>query len=405
LPGRSLSVKASRSKALAANLAVAAVALALCCAALEGAARVVVRRWQAQPGAIRDPLLRYHPTLGWEKPPGAEGWIRRPEYNVHLRINAHGLRGPDRPYDKPPGTHRTLLLGDSFTEGYTVAEEETVRARLERLLDAQRCARHEVLNGGTAAYSTDQEYLFFLEEGARYGADVVVLLFFYNDLVGDTPGNLDKPRFELQGERLVLRNSPVPPPTAGHREARAFAVKPWHGSVALRLLSDRTSGANPRLHRWLARLGLVEPESEEGMPRELWPFGPGHKDEVALLWRRERALLLALKDAVESRGARLVVFYVPARFEADDGAWDLTREKYAMGRRWWRRERVFEDLRDACRSLGLPLVDPREELRAAEAGGRRAYFVRDGHWTAEGHQVAARGIAGLLEREGLACPP
>jgi hypothetical protein len=278
-----------------------------------------------------------------------------------------------------------------------------VRARLEPLLDAAACGPHEVLNGGTAAYSTDQEYLFFLEEGARYQPDVVILLFFYNDLAGDTPGGLDKPRFDVVDGRLALRNSPVPPPPAPRREARAFAVKPWRGSVALRLLSDRTSGANPRLHRFLARLGLVEPETEEGMPRELWPFGPGHKDEVAALWRGARAVLMALKDAVSSRGARLVVFYVPARFEVDDSAWDLTRERYAMGRRWWRRERVFEGLQEICRALGVPLVDPREDLRAAEAQGRPTYFVRDGHWTAEGHAVAARRIADLLRREGLAC--
>jgi len=391
-------------KRLAANLALAAASLVVTCAVIEVASRLVVRRWEAQPGAIRNPMVRYHPTLGWDKPPGAEGWIRRPEYNVHLVINAHGLRGPDRPYAKPAGVHRTLLLGDSFTEGYTVAEEETVRARLESLLDAASCGRHEVLNGGTAAYSTDQEYLFFLEEGSRYAPDVVVLLFYYNDLVDDTPGGLGKPEFDLVGDRLVLRNSPVPERVPGRPVARSFAVKPWRGSVALRLLSDRTLGANPALHRALAKLGLVEPESAEGgMPRELWPFGPGHKDEVALLWRRERAILLALKQAAESHGARLVVLHVPARFEVDDRAWDLTRERYDMGRRWWRRERVFEDLREACGSLGLPLLDPRDAMRAAESSGRAAYFVRDGHWTAEGHALAARAIADFLEREGLAC--
>ena len=392
-----------RLRALAANLAVAALSLGACCAVLEMAARVVVHRWRSQPGAIRDPILRYHPTLGWDKPPGAEGWIRRPEYNVHLAINAHGLRGPDRGYEKPAGVRRTLLLGDSFTEGYTVAEEETVRARLEARLGGAGCGRHEVLNGGTAAYSTDQEYLFFLEEGARYAPDVVVLLFFYNDLVGDTPGGLDKPRFEVVGDQLVLHNSPVPAPPAPRREARAFALKPWRGSVALRLLSDRTSGANPRLHRFLARLGLVEPETDEAMPEELWPFGPGHKAEVTLMWRRTRAILAALKEAVESRGARLLVFYVPARFEVDERAWDLTRERYGMGRRWWRPEKVLEGLREACGALGLPLADPRERMRAAEDAGRATYFVRDGHWTAEGHALAAQVIAEALQNDGLAC--
>jgi hypothetical protein len=392
-------------KRIAANVALAVASMVVGCALIEGAARLLVRRWESQPGAIRNPMVRYHPTLGWDKPPEADGWIRRPEYNVHLVINAHGLRGPDRPYHKPRGVHRTLLLGDSFAEGYTVAEEETVRARLEALLDAMGCAPHEVINGGTAAYSTDQEYLFFLEEGARYEPDVVVVLFYYNDLVGDTPGGLGKPSFDVVGEDLVLRNSPVPERTPGRPVARPFGIKPWRGSVALRLLSDRTAGAKPGLHRALARMGLVEPEALEGpMPRELWLFGPGHKDEVTLMWRRARAILAALKQAVESRGARLVVFHVPARFEVDDGAWELTRARYSMGRRWWRRERVFDDLRETCRTLGLPLVDPRNALRASQASGRLAYFVRDGHWTAEGHAVAARAIADFLGRQDIACP-
>jgi lysophospholipase L1-like esterase len=392
-------------KRVAANLALAVASFAVASAAIEVAARLLARSW-SQPGAIRNPMVRYHPTLGWDKPPGAEGWIRRPEYNVHLVINAHGLRGPDRPYEKPRGVHRTLLLGDSFTEGYTVAEEETVRARLEAQLTSAGCARQEVINGGTAAYSTDQEYLFFLEEGSRYEPDVVVVLFYYNDLVGDTPGRLGKPWFDVVGDTLVLRNSPVPERFPGRPVVRPFGIKPWRGSIALRLLSDRTSGAHPGLHRALGRLGLVEPEDAGGpMPREFWAFGPGHKDEVALMWRRVRAILAALKQAAESRGAGLVVFHVPARFEVDDRAWELTRERYSMGRRWWRRERVFDDLRETCRSLGLPLVDPRGALRAAEAAGRPTYFVRDGHWTGEGHAVAARAIAESLLREGLACPP
>ena len=98
------------------------------------------------------------PLLGWAKPPGSEAWLRRAEYDVHLVVNAHGLRGPDRAYAKPEGTRRILLLGDSFSEGYTVPEEATLRAVLESSLAALGCGRWEVINGGTQGYSTDQEY-------------------------------------------------------------------------------------------------------------------------------------------------------------------------------------------------------------------------------------------------------
>ena len=64
---------------------------------------------------------------------------------------------------------------------------------------------------------------------------------------------------------------------------------------------------------------------------------------------------------------------------------------------------MLEGLREACGALGLPLADPRERMRAAEDAGRATYFVRDGHWTAEGHALAAQVIAEALQNDGLAC--
>ena len=62
-----------------------------------------------------------------------------------------------------------------------VPDAQTVTARLEGALSARGCPS-EVINGGTAAYSTDQEYLFYREEGRRYASDVVVLFVYHNDL-------------------------------------------------------------------------------------------------------------------------------------------------------------------------------------------------------------------------------
>jgi len=63
-------------KRLAGNVALAVASIVVACAMIEAAARLLARRWASQPGAIRNPMVRYHPTLGWDKPPGAEGWIR-----------------------------------------------------------------------------------------------------------------------------------------------------------------------------------------------------------------------------------------------------------------------------------------------------------------------------------------
>jgi len=163
--------------------------------------------------------------------------------------------------------------------------------------------------------------------------------------------------------------------------------------MALRLLSDRTARANPRLHDALAGLGLVEP-IEHTAPPEMWPFGDRHPAEVADMWRVTSALLAALDREVIAHGAHLLVVYVPARFEVYDAAWATTRERWGMGA-GWRREAVEEDLDARCRALRVPLLDLRAALRAAAAGAR-VYLHVDDHWTAAGNAVAAREIARAL---------
>jgi hypothetical protein len=400
----------SRARSLLANAGLAAASLLVGALLVEGAARAWVGASLAQTrrqaaGAL--PISRYDALLGWDKTPGAVQNVHRSEFDVTLQFNSKGLRGPERDYAEPPGTRRVLILGDSFAEGYYVDESQTVRAVLEKLLDGEACGRLEVINGGTIAYSTDQEYLFYKTEGHRYGAESVVLLFYYNDLYYNAspfgPGGEPKPYFEVDGGTLVPRNSPVPAPTKGllnRQEPGIPAPKPWRGSIALRLLSNRTVDASPRLHRVLARLGLVEPLSSEP-PKEYWPFGRDHAREVNDMWERTHRILAALKADVESHGGRFGVLYVPVRFEVNDEVWALSRQRYRLGRRW-DRDLVFERLRAVCEEARIPLVDPRDALRRQETSGAPAYYTRDVHWTAAGNVVAAHALEPVV-RSWLSC--
>jgi hypothetical protein len=393
---------------LVANGVLAGVSVVFCLGVAEVGARLVdALRVRGEARALADlkPFSRHHPLLGWEKNPGAERHIRRPEIDVHMAWNAHGQRGPERDYVRPPGVRRVLLIGDSFAAGYYAEEPETLRAVLEAQLARSCGGPIEVLNGGTGAYSTDQEYLYYQSEGQRFGAEVVVLLFYYNDLAYNlSPTGVSgeaKPFFTLDGERLVLQNTPIPAPVSdkpNRQNPGVSALAPWHGSIALRMLSDRTADSAPRLHRFLSRLGLVQPVSSHPS-RELTVYGLA--PETPSMWRVTEAILAALEREVAGHGARLVVLHVPARFEVNDGVWELTRERYQMGRRW-DRNRVFERLKVACERIGVPLVDPREGLRRAEASPAPAYYTRDTHWNAVGNRVAAEALLPAA-REALRC--
>ncbi|HET6898595.1 MAG TPA: hypothetical protein VFK70_09615, partial [Vicinamibacteria bacterium] len=158
------------------RLALSAGSLVLCAAAIEGGARLLVRRRAALPHTRRS-FLQYDASLGWRKAENEEDTLYGEGAPVVFRTNLHGLRGPEIPYDKPHGTTRVLLLGDSFAEAGAVEERASVAAVLEQALGADHCRAYQVINGGTSGYSTDQEYLFYEGEGWRYEPDVVVLLF------------------------------------------------------------------------------------------------------------------------------------------------------------------------------------------------------------------------------------
>ena len=77
--------------------------------------------------------VEHDPQRGWRNVPNADGWFSTDEYDVHLQYNARGIRGPEIPYEKPAGTYRVVILGDSFIEGYSVNREDRVAEQLEKL--------------------------------------------------------------------------------------------------------------------------------------------------------------------------------------------------------------------------------------------------------------------------------
>ncbi|MCI0621669.1 MAG: SGNH/GDSL hydrolase family protein, partial [Acidobacteria bacterium] len=91
--------------------------------------------------------------------------------------NSFGNRGTAHNYQKTQGKCRILVLGDSFTEGVQVGEEDVFTRVLERKDPAL-----EVINAGVGGYGTVQEYLYLRSDGLRFNPDAVLLMFFENDL-------------------------------------------------------------------------------------------------------------------------------------------------------------------------------------------------------------------------------
>ena len=100
-----------------------------------------------------------------------------------VRTNSFGMRGPEISIEKPPGTYRIAIIGDSFTFGWGVEVEKSFVQVTERSLNASLSGKQkiEVLNFGVPGYSTFQEAALLESLGAQFKPDAVVVYFIEND--------------------------------------------------------------------------------------------------------------------------------------------------------------------------------------------------------------------------------
>lgn len=173
-----------RRGALLANLALAVGSVLFFLATLEVLARVAGFQ---QRGSWTVRCYEHIEHVGHLLRPGCETamykGISTDWTTVPVRSNSHGLRGPEFPTAKPPGTRRVLVLGDSIGFGYLLPEEESMPALLERRLAERGLGPVLVINGAMPGNGVRNERQFLEERGLAFSPDVVVLAAAPGDII------------------------------------------------------------------------------------------------------------------------------------------------------------------------------------------------------------------------------
>jgi hypothetical protein len=104
------------------------------------------------------------------------------EVNYRWDVILSQVRGaPSLRPAKAPGSRRVLVIGDSYTWGYAVAEEEAFPQVAERLLRDRGRADIEVINAGVPDYNSRQERQLLEQLLPIYQPDAVFLAYVVND--------------------------------------------------------------------------------------------------------------------------------------------------------------------------------------------------------------------------------
>lgn len=131
--------------------------------------------------------------LGWRNQPGVSCGFLLPAggapYSDGMKWSAYDADGfmvsqpgaPKYSRDKPEGTFRIIMLGDSSLVGFGAPPMQSIAAHTQNILNALagktgRGPAFQVINAGVGGYNSAQQYLYLASELIYYQPDIV---FFF----------------------------------------------------------------------------------------------------------------------------------------------------------------------------------------------------------------------------------
>ncbi len=150
---------------------------------------------------------RHDPLLGWAGRPS----VNLPDYygpGIGLRTNSRGMRSGEVADGKTPGRIRVVCLGDSFTFGHGVGDDQAWPAVVARLEP-----RLEMVNMGQEGYGVDQMYLWYLRDAVILDHDLLIVAFIQQDLMRAAMPEFfgyPKPLLVLENGRLTPESRELP---------------------------------------------------------------------------------------------------------------------------------------------------------------------------------------------------
>jgi hypothetical protein len=107
------------------------------------------------------------PVTGFAHEPSAVG---RYPTGILAIANSQGFRDNVVTVQKPPGTQRILVLGDSFTVGVNVEMEESFPQVLERMMNESSDTPVEIINAAVGGFDPFQYAQYFEHHGSEYSS-------------------------------------------------------------------------------------------------------------------------------------------------------------------------------------------------------------------------------------------
>jgi hypothetical protein len=346
------------------NLLFRLIAVILGFAAAFGLAEIAVRTICPQEtGPVR---FAFNPQLGEIPVPNQKGrQAHRGNFDFTYSNNSLGFRGSREYGPKKPGEFRLLLLGDSFTYGLGVNDNQTYGYHLQQSL-----RRHHldavVIDAGNPGHGTDYALKLFQTFGAKLQPDVTVLGFFPAFFERDAQGEYYTigPNGELSARRLQ--------PATGKIKTFLFHFPGYSWLISW---SQAANLVKQAAVNYLVQAN--QDHHEGGLTSGLVVFSKPEATGFSNAANRKltEIYLNHLREAAKKTGSALLVCYIPISSEV---------EAYRRTGKISRDEQTVKDIIAGQGGTLLSLT----ALLAADPEPLRALYYREGHWTPRSDALA-----------------
>ena len=317
-------------------------------------------------------------TVGWRPRPNITArHVSGDVFDTTFTTNSRGLRDREHSIEKPPGTLRVVVLGDSFAWGYGVNDDVV----FPRLLESQ-LAGVEVINLGVAGYGLRQEFAYLKLEGMRYEPDLVILALCMNDLSDLPSGTLQPASPASHGD-----------PDAGldmFRRLKAFLNS--HSALYSFVISRvNTNRSLIQLLIWLRLKGQLA--GYEELDINLRPALRRYPSKLEGSFADAEDQLRMIRDYLRAANVQFLVALLPSVQAVDHRSFQHTIAYTEFGPDDFDLERPYRRLIALGEAEGIPMVHPLPLFRERHAAGRRLFIARDMHFNPEGHGLFAASLS------------
>ncbi len=353
--------------------------------------------------------------LGWTGELNFRGVIEDPNFRQELSFNSLGMHDSEHPLEKSAEGIRILLLGDSFVQAVQVNEAETAHQILEDYLNEQNITEKsniEVLSSGVVNWGTNQQLVYYREQGQLFGPDLVLLAFYIgNDLADNLPGNVvTSGGFNCYAPYFAICDGKLNP------EPLTYAPG----------ISDMDNNCSALRRGWINSGGWLfqhsrlyqqlEPLLVANYPRQQFGQGfpsafsalyfPSNEAELKQAWQITEATMAQLKQEVEANGSQFAVALISPDIVVRLGVLSPAEQAAVLKDdpilADAQADRPNQRLSAFLHKQNIPFIDLTPAMiEHLATNPTPLYILGEGHWTVEGNRIAGEVVAQWLMTNNL----